>query len=94
MSPAQLAHLAEQAEFAAGFFKTTNPSVADRFSQCAAAARQMARTMERRNELNRIRAELADISKRIERRTRFDSPVPDPAVDHGRVDMDRSVPSV
>ncbi len=92
MTPAQLAHLAEQAEFAAGFFKATNPSVAERFTQCAAAARHLAKNMERKEELNRLRAELADISKRIERRTRLDSLVPVPAVDHGRVDVDRSVP--
>ena len=48
MTPAQLAHLAEQADFAAGFFRTTNPSVADRFTQCAAAARQLAKNMERK----------------------------------------------
>lgn len=94
MTSAQLAHLAEQAEFAAGFFKTTNPSVADRFSQCAAAARQMAKTMERKNELGRIRAELADISKRIERRTRPQPHVPDRVVDPRSVDVDRTVPSV
>jgi hypothetical protein len=88
MTPAQLAHLAEQAHFAAGFFRTTNPSAADRFTQCAAAARRLAKTMERKKELNRIRADLADISKRIERRQQTDSHVPVPAVDHGRVDVD------
>ena len=50
MTPAQLAHLAEQADFAAGFFKTTNPSVANRFTRCAATARQMAKNMERKDE--------------------------------------------
>lgn len=94
MTPAQLVHLAQQAEFAAGFFRPTNPSVADRFSQCAAAARQMAKSMERKNELGRIRAELADISKRIEGRTRLHSQVPDRAVEHRSVDADRTVPSV
>ena len=94
MTPAQLAHLAEQAESAAGYFKPTNPSVADRFSQCAAAARQMAKTMERKNELNRLRAELADISKRIERRNRLQSHTPDRAVDHKSVDVKTIVPSV
>ena len=66
MTPAQLAHLAEQAEFAAGFFKSTNPSAAERFTQCAATASQLAKNMERKEELNRIRAELADIFKRID----------------------------
>ena len=94
MTPAQLAHLAEQAEFAAGFFKATNPSATDRFTQCSAAARRLAKNMERKEDLNRIRAELADISKRIERRTQLDSHVPVSAVDHGLVDVDRSVPSV
>jgi hypothetical protein len=94
MTPAQLAHLAEQAEFAAGFFKATNPSAADRFTQCAAAARQLAKNMERMEGLNRIRSELVDISKRIERRTRLDSHAPVPAVDHGLVDVDGSGPSV
>ena len=91
MTPARLAHLAEQADFAAGFFRTTNPSAAERFNQCAAAGRRLAKTMERKEELNRIRAELADISKRIARRPQVDSHVPVPAVDHGRVDVDRSV---
>jgi hypothetical protein len=94
VTPAQLAHLAEQADFAAGFFRTTNPSVADRFTQCSAAARQMAKNMERKGELGRIRAELADISKRIERRPQLDSHVSVPAVNHGRVDVVRSVLSV
>ena len=94
MTPAQLAHLAEQAESAAGYFKPTNPSVADRFSQCAAAARQMAKTMERKNELNRLRAELADISRRIERRNRLQSHTSDRAVDHKSVDVKTIVPSV
>ena len=94
MTPAQLAHLAEQAEFAAGYFEPTNPSVADRFSQCAAAARQMAKTMERKNELGRLRAELVDISKRIERRNRLQSHTPDRTVDHKSVDVKTTVPSV
>ena len=95
MTPAQLAHLAEQADFAAGFFRKTNPSVADRFMQCAVAARQMAKNMERKDELSRIRTELADIARRIDRRSRLDSQADSiPAVHHGRVSVESSVPSV
>ena len=95
MTPAQLAHLAEQADFASGFFRTTNPAVADRFMRCAVAARQMAKNMERKDELSRIRTELADIARRIDRRSRLDSQaVPIPAVDRGRVSVESSVPSV
>jgi hypothetical protein len=73
VTPAQLVHLAEQADFAAGFFRTTNPSVADRFAHCATAARRMAQNMERDDERVRIRVELADVADRLGRRTRLDS---------------------
>lgn len=69
MTSAQLAHLAEQADFAAGFFKPTNPAIAERFAQCAGTAREMATRIERQQELARIRAELADIARRLEARS-------------------------
>jgi hypothetical protein len=92
VTPAQLAHLAEQAEFAAGFFKSTNPSAADRFVQCAATARRMAEKIERREELNRIRSGLADVSKLIERRTGRVVSASRSAVDPDPVDVRTGVP--
>ena len=76
MTSAQLAYLAEQADFAAGFFKPTDPAVAERFAQCAVTARQMATRIERQQELARIRAELADISKKLERRSMLEPDFP------------------
>ena len=73
MTSDQLAHLAEQADFAAGFFKPTHPSVAGRFADCAEAARRMAKDLERKEQLNRIRADLTDIAARINRRSSLDS---------------------
>jgi hypothetical protein len=70
MTPSQLAHLAEQAEFAAGFFAVTNPAAARRFSDAATTALQMSTQLERREQLARLRAELADIRRRLDRRAR------------------------
>lgn len=70
MTPAQLAHLAEQAEFAAGFFAVTNPAAARRFSEAATTALHLSAQLERREQLARLRTELADIRRRLERRTR------------------------
>ena len=94
MTPAQLAHLAEQAEFAAGFFKSTNPSAADRFNQCAATARRLAENMERREELYRIRVGLADISKLIERRTRRPASASRLPIDPGQVGVETAIPGL
>lgn len=68
VTPAQLDHLAEQADFAAGFYAVTNPAVARRFSEAATTAREMSEQLERRSQLDRIRGELADIRKRLDRR--------------------------
>ncbi len=70
MTPAQLAHLAEQAEFAAGFFAVTNPAAARRFREAATTALQMSTQLERSEQLARLRAELADIRGRLDRRPR------------------------
>jgi hypothetical protein len=43
MTPAQLDHLAEQADFAAGFYAVTNPAAARRFAETAATARCLSR---------------------------------------------------
>jgi hypothetical protein len=69
MTSGQLAHLAEQAAFAAGFFSPTNPSAAGRFAECAATARRLSKEIEREEHLGRIRAELSDIAERLNRRT-------------------------
>ncbi len=58
MTSEQLVRLAEQADLAAGFFKPTHPSVAGRFADCADTARRIGKDLERREQLNRIRAEL------------------------------------
>jgi hypothetical protein len=68
MTSGQLAHLAEQAAFAAGFFSPTNPSAAGRFAECAATARRLSKEMERQEHLSRIRADLRDIAERLNRR--------------------------
>jgi hypothetical protein len=95
VTPAQLVHLAEQADFAGGFFRTTNPSVADRFAHCAIAARRMAKNMERKDELTRIRVELADIANPIDRRTRLDrQAVAVPAAGARTVGVEMGAPSV
>jgi hypothetical protein len=70
MTPTQLKHFAEQAEFAAGFFAVTNPAAARRFNEAAATAVQLSATLERQQQLARLRAELADIRRRIDRRAR------------------------
>jgi hypothetical protein len=70
MTPSQLARLAEQAEFAAGFFAVTNPAAARRFSEAATTALQMSTQLERREQLARLRTELADIRRRLDRRAR------------------------
>lgn len=68
MTPAQLAHLAEQAEFAAGFFAVTNPAAARRLGEAATTALQLSALLERRQQLARLRVELADIRRRLDRR--------------------------
>ena len=70
MTPTQLKHFAEQAEFAAGFFAVTNPAAARRFSEAAATAVQLSVALEGQEQLARLRAELADIRRRIDRRAR------------------------
>jgi hypothetical protein len=69
MTPAQLTLLAEQAEFAAGFFAATNPAAARRLSDAATVASELAAQMERRHQVALIRSELADIRQRLERRS-------------------------
>ena len=79
MTPAQLQHFAEQAEFAAGFFAVTNPAAARRFSESAAAALRLSATLERQQQVARLRAELAEIRRRIDRRARaLAAPIPSP----------------
>ena len=70
MTPAQLDHLADQADFAAGFYAVTNPSAARCFAETAATARRLSEQLERRQQLARLQAELADIRQRLDRRTR------------------------
>jgi len=70
MTPAQLDHLAEQADFAAGFYAVTNPAAARRFAETAATARRLSEELERRQQLVRLRAELVDIRERLDRRAR------------------------
>lgn len=84
MTPAQLSHLAEQADFAAGFYAVTNPSAAKRFKEAAATAQQLSAQLERQQQIARLRAELADIRSQLDRRERgrqslapFGSPNPD-----------------
>ena len=84
MTPAQLSHLAEQADFAAGFYAVTNPSAARRFKEAGATALQLSAQLQRQQEIARLRAELADIRGRLDRRERarqslapFGSPSPD-----------------
>jgi hypothetical protein len=69
MTPAQLTLLAEQAEFAAGYFAATNPAAARRLSDAATTASELAAQMERRHQLALIRSELADIRQRLDRRS-------------------------
>jgi hypothetical protein len=68
MTPAQLDHLAEQADFAAGFYAVTNPTAARRFSETATTARRLSEQLERRQQVDRLRAELGDIRERLNRR--------------------------
>ena len=70
MTPAQLSHLADQADFAAGFYAITNPSAARRFKEAAATADQLSAQLERQQQIARLRAELADIRGRLDRRER------------------------
>jgi hypothetical protein len=70
MTPAQLDRLAEQADFAAGFYAVTNPAVARRFAETAATARSLSEQLDRRQQLTRLRTELEDIRERLDRRTR------------------------
>ena len=95
MTPAQLDHLAEQADFAAGFYAVTNPSAARRFAETAATARRLSEQLERRQQLARLRAELVDIRERLDRRARahqavdpFGSPSADPPVQAVRAGVD------
>ena len=70
MTPAQLSHLAEQADFVAGFYAVTNPSAARRFKEAAATAIQLSTQLERQEQIARLRAELAEIRDRLDRRKR------------------------
>ena len=70
MTPAQLSHLAEQAEFAAGFYAVTNPSAARRLKEAATTARQLSTQLDRQQQIAKLRTELADIRGRLDRRER------------------------
>lgn len=70
MTPAQLSHLAEQADFAAGFYAVTDPSAARRFKEAAATAQHLSAQLERQQHIARLRGELADIRGRLDRRER------------------------
>jgi hypothetical protein len=65
-----LSHLAEQAEFAAGFYAVTNPSAARRFKEAATTAHQLSTQLERQQQIANLRTELADIRARLDRRER------------------------
>ena len=75
MTPAQLSHLAEQADFAAGFYAVTNPAAARRFKEAATTAVQLSAQLERQQQIARLRAELADIRGRLDRRERARQPL-------------------
>ena len=70
MTPAQLSHLAEQADFAAGYYAVTNPSAARRFKEAAVTAEQLSTQLERQQQIAKLRAELTDIRGRLDRRER------------------------
>jgi hypothetical protein len=95
MTPAQLHHLAEQADFAAGFYAVTNPSAARRFAETATTARRLSEQLERRQQLARLRAEPGDIRERLNRRALarqaldpFASPIADSQVQAVRTGVD------
>ena len=70
MTPGQLDRLAEQSEFAAGFYVITDPAAARRFADAAQAARRLSEQLERQQQLSRLRADLADVRTRLNRRQR------------------------
>jgi hypothetical protein len=70
LTPAQLSHLAEQADFAAGFYAVTNPSAARRFREAATTAHKLSTQLERQQQIAKLRTELADIRGRLDRRER------------------------
>lgn len=74
MTADQLAHFADQAEFAAGCFATTNPAAARRFSEIATTALQLSARTKRQEHLAQLRAELADIGRKIDRRVQARTP--------------------
>jgi hypothetical protein len=65
MTPDQLLHLAEQADYAAGFFAPTNPSAARRFADCAATARLLADQLNRAGQLNELQTRVRDVRARL-----------------------------
>ncbi len=54
MTAEQLAHLAEQASFAAGFYAATDPSTARHFAQTAARATRLSAELAREEEAVRL----------------------------------------
>ena len=61
MTAAQLAHLAEQAEFAQRFYARTDAPAARDFAHTARLARRLAGELARAEELARIGAGLAEV---------------------------------
>jgi hypothetical protein len=94
LTPAQLSHLAEQADFAAGYYSVTNPSAARRFKEAAATAQQLSAQLERQQQIARLRVELADIRGRLDRRERArQSPAPfgSPSLDSPTLTVGRGI---
>ncbi len=54
MTAEQLAHLAEQASFAAGFYAVTDPSAARHFAQTAARANRLSANLAGKEEAARL----------------------------------------
>jgi hypothetical protein len=61
MTAAQLRHLAEANADAAAYLARTNPALARAFAHVATAALQLAEQTARAEQLNTLRAELAEI---------------------------------
>ena len=68
MTAAQLAHLAEQAEFAHAFYARTDAPGARIFAQTARLARRLASELSRAEELARIGAGLAEVRAELSAR--------------------------
>jgi hypothetical protein len=66
VTPRQLEHLAEQADFAAGFYAVTNPAAARRFAEAATTARRLSDELDRRMRLAGLRAELDEVKSRLD----------------------------